>query len=166
LSTVFIVVVAGGLLVSWLIRGEPPEVAAVGRQAPAFEVALLDGGTFDLSEQLESGKQVVLNLWASWCIPCRTEMPELSAFAGAHPEVTVIGVAVEDRLETAREFAAEIAPVYPLAMGDPAFEDSYPRLGLPVTYVIDATGTVTAVHNGIIDFEALEELIQGIEPGP
>ena len=157
----FIAVVAGGLFISWLIRGEPPEVAAVGRQAPFFEVALLDGGTFDLSEQLELGKPVVVNLWASWCIPCRTEMPDLSAFAAAHPEVTMIGVAVEDRLEKARAFAAEISPVYSLAMGDPAFEDSYPRLGLPVTYVIDATGTVTAVHNGIIDFEALEELIQG-----
>ncbi|HEX9762874.1 MAG TPA: TlpA disulfide reductase family protein [Acidimicrobiia bacterium] len=162
----FIAVVAGGLFISWLIRGEPPEVAAVGRQAPFFEVALLDGGTFDLSEQLELGKPVVVNLWASWCIPCRTEMPDLSAFAAAHPEVTMIGVAVEDRLEKARAFAAEISPVYPLAMGDPAFEDSYPRLGLPVTYVIDATGTVTAVHNGIIDFEALEELIQGVERGP
>jgi hypothetical protein len=85
-------------------------------------------------------------------------VPELSAFADENPGIAVLGVAVEDRLPAAEEFAAEISPSYQLAMGDRAFEAAYPRLGLPVTYFIDSDGTVTDIHNGIIDIETLEEI--------
>jgi hypothetical protein len=85
-------------------------------------------------------------------------MPTLSEFANGHPEVLVFGVAVEDTLERAFDFALEIGVVYPLAMGDPVFEAAYPRLGLPVTYFIDSDGVVTDLHNGLIDLTTLEEL--------
>jgi cytochrome c biogenesis protein CcmG/thiol:disulfide interchange protein DsbE len=161
MSILFVAVVGGGAVVAWAMSRQPVEVAEVGRPAPGFEVELLDGGTYGLDEALASGRPLVLNLWASWCIPCRTEMPEISEFAAENPGVSVLGVAVEDRLEDAVEFAAEIDPVYPLAVGDPAFEASYPRLGLPVTYFIDTGGMVTAVRNGIVDYEDLEELTAG-----
>jgi len=100
----------------------------------------------------------VLNLWASWCIPCRTETPEISAFAVDHPEVKVIGVAVEDTETGATKFAEDFMPSYDLGIGDAAFEAAYPRLGLPVTYVIDDAGTVIEIFNGIVDQETLENL--------
>ena len=100
----------------------------------------------------------MLNLWASWCIPCRTETPEISAFAVAHPEVKVIGVAVEDTEAGATQFAKEFMPAYDLGMGDAVFEAAYPRFGLPVTYVIDDAGTVIEIFNGIVDQETLEDL--------
>ncbi|MCI0544999.1 MAG: TlpA family protein disulfide reductase [Actinobacteria bacterium] len=134
----------------------------MGSPAPPFEVELLDGGIFALTRHLtDDGRPLVLNLWASWCVPCRTEMPDLSTFANAHPDIAVLGVAVEDRLESAAEFAEEIGVVYPLALGDQGFEASYPRLGLPVTYFIDANGKVTDVHHGLIDIATLEELTAG-----
>jgi thiol-disulfide isomerase/thioredoxin len=154
---VFLGIIGVGLLLAWLLRSQPAEVASVGRPAPGFVVELLDGGSFDSADRFP-GRQVVVNLWASWCIPCRTEMPAISEFAAAHPEVLVVGVAVEDALEPAREFATEIAPRYALAMGNEEFEAAYPRLGLPVTYVIDSGGTVTDIHNGLVDMETLEEL--------
>jgi cytochrome c biogenesis protein CcmG, thiol:disulfide interchange protein DsbE len=157
LTLVFLGVVGAGLLLSWMLRSSPTEVATVGLPAPGFTVELLDGGRFDLDEQ-SSGRAAVVNLWASWCIPCRTEMPAISEFAAAHPEILVVGVAVEDTLASAREFGAEISPAYQLALGDAEFEAVYPRLGLPVTYVIDAGGTVTDIHNGLIDAAMLEEL--------
>jgi hypothetical protein len=71
--------------------------------------------------------------------------------------VAVVGVAVEDRLEDARAFAAEVRPDYPLAIGNTAFEESYPNFGLPVTYFLDQGGEVTEVFNGVLTVEALED---------
>lgn len=134
-------------------------VAELGAQAPDFTVELFDGGTFVLSDR--AGSPVVVNLWASWCGPCREEIPAISAFADTHPDVQVVGVAVEDPERSARDFAAQIGASYPLGMGTTEFEDAYPNLGLPATYVIDESGTVTEIFNGIVDEEILEDLVFG-----
>jgi cytochrome c biogenesis protein CcmG/thiol:disulfide interchange protein DsbE len=150
-------VLGTGLLIAWAFGRQPVATAEVGAIAPGFNVPLLEGGDFDLTDHVENdGRPVVLNLWASWCIPCRTEMPALSEFARANPEVLVLGVAVEDSQAEASAFADEIGVRYPLAMGNAAFEASYPRLGLPVTYFIGPDGVVTGLHNGLIDAETLE----------
>jgi thiol-disulfide isomerase/thioredoxin len=112
---------------------------AVGEPAPLFVL-----------------ETVVLNFWASWCVPCRTEMPEFDRFATAHPEVTVIGVAVEDTEEAARAFAAEVGVGYPLGLDD-SIGDLYPRLGLPTTYVI-RQGVVVSKSDGALTFADLEAL--------
>ena len=143
-----------GLLAAWVF-GSAPTVATIGEQAPDFTVELIEGGTFTLSEV---DKPVLLNFWASWCVPCRTEIPDISAFADANPQIQVIGVAVEDVESAARGFAAEIGASYPLALGTTEVEDSYPRLGLPVTYVLDENGVVTDIFNGIVNQEVLGEL--------
>lgn len=104
---------------------------------------------------------MVLNLWASWCLPCRTEIPEISAFADNNPGVRVLGVAVDDTEASATDFARSIGATYELAVGDSNFESAYPRLGLPVTYFIDSSGTVTDVFNGILNEGTLAELASG-----
>lgn len=152
-----------GLSVAWVVDGSSDSgTAEVGEPAPDFTVDLLEGGTFSLSDHVaEDGRPLIINLWASWCVPCREEMPDLSAFAEDNPGIAVVGVAVEDRLEDARSFGAEIDPAYPLAFGDPAFDDSYPNFGLPVTYFLDEDGGVTDVFNGVLTPEALDELTTG-----
>lgn len=155
----FTLVVVAGLIVGWIVRSGPTEVARIGEAAPEFTVDLFDGGDFALSDA--AGALVVVNLWASWCPPCREEIPDISAFAETYPDVRVIGVAVEDSERSAREFAAEIGASYPLAMGTTAFQDAYPNLGLPATYIIDANGTVTDIFNGIVNEEILEGLVFG-----
>ena len=126
---------------------------SIGEAAPPFVLATFDGSEFALADHPET---VVLNFWASWCVPCRTEMPEFDRFASAHPELTVIGVAVEDTEETARAFAAEVGVGYPLGLDD-ALGDLYPRLGLPTTYVI-RQGVIVAKSDGALTFSDLEEL--------
>lgn len=153
----FVLVVGAGLLAGWLMSADTPEVAQVGQPAPEFTVEVIDGGSFTLSDH--RGSPVVVNLWASWCPPCREEIPDISAFAEANPDVTVVGVAVEDVEDAAREFAAEIGASYPLALGTDDFEDAYPNLGLPATYVIDEDGVVSNIHNGIVDETTLGELV-------
>lgn len=153
----FLAVIVAGLGVAWLLRGGDAAVAAEGHAAPDFTVQLIEGGTFTLSEA--RGRPVVINFWASWCPPCRAEIPDISVYASAHPEVEVIGVAVRDVDDDSRAFATEIDASYPLAFGTTAVEDAYPTIGLPVTYVIDEAGTVTDVVNGIVDEEILGELV-------
>lgn len=158
----FVGVVLVGLAVAWAV-GDRGEVAQVGEPAPDFTVDLLDGGSFSLSDHIaEDGRPLIINLWASWCAPCRKEMPDLSAFARDHPEIAVLGVAVEDPLEDARTFGAEIDPEYALAYGDAAFEEAYHNFGLPVTYLLDADGAVTEVFNGILTPARLEDLTAGV----
>lgn len=142
-----------GLAIGWIVGRDSSQVAEIGGAAPDFTVEVIDGGTFTLSEA--QGQPVIVNLWASWCAPCREEIPDISAFATANPDVTIIGVAVEDPESSAREFAATIGATYPLALGTTEFEDAYPHLGLPATYIIDKNGTVTDVINGIVDEETL-----------
>jgi len=157
LTGIFLLVVAAGLAIAWILDTDSAEVAEIGGPAPDFTVEVIEGGTFTLSES--NGETVVLNFWASWCTPCRTEIPDISAFADANPDVRVIGVAVEDAEPAARQFAAEIRAAYPLALGTQQVEDAYPRLGLPVTYVIDQDGLVAEIFNGIVDEETLTELV-------
>ncbi|HEY6635386.1 MAG TPA: TlpA disulfide reductase family protein [Acidimicrobiia bacterium] len=159
MTGVFVLVITVGLVVGAILRDDQA-TAAVGGPAPDFTVEVIDGGSFTLSDQI--GAPVVLNFWASWCEPCRTEIPAISAFAEAHPDVVVIGVSAQDAELTAREFADEVAASYPLALGTEEIEDAYPLIGLPATYVIDENGFVVEFFDGIIDEETLDVLFDDI----
>lgn len=164
LTLVFAVLVIGGLVVGSLLREPPPDgTAAEGVRAPDFTVELIDGGAFTLSDRIvvDGPRAIVVNLWASWCIPCRTEIPEISAFADANPDVVVVGVAVQDSEQASRAFAAQIGASYPLALSNEAFANGYRWIGLPTTFIIDGEGVVRKVHNGIVDEANLEEMTSG-----
>lgn len=150
-------VVATGLAIGWLVGSSSTDVAEVGSRAPDFTVEVIDGESFTLSEA--RGQPVVLNFWASWCAPCREEIPDISAYAKANPDVRVVGVAVRDIEENSRRFAAEIGADYPLALGTSEVEDAYPAFGLPYTVIIDEDGVVTQIFNGIVDENVLIDLV-------
>jgi peroxiredoxin len=146
-----------GLTIGWIVSNRSATVAELGKVAPDFTAEVIDGGEFTLTEQ--RGQPVVLNFWASWCEPCRVEIPDISTFADTHPDVVVIGVAVQDAEQTARSFAEEVGATYPLAFGTEEIEDSYPTFGLPATYVLDADGVVTDIFNGIVDENLLADVV-------
>ena len=129
--------------------------------APDFDTELLDGGSFRLSNHLaEDGRPVFLNLWASWCFPCREEMPAIDALAAAHPEILFLGVAVQDSLNGAKGFADEIGVTYPLAFDETnEVSDLYPALGLPGTYLIAADGQLVAKLIGGSTMETFERFL-------
>ena len=117
----------------------------VGQPAPALIVTTLDGHELDLKSL--RGTVVVLNLWATWCPPCRAEMPMLDAFHRkfAPRGLTVLGVSADDKhdrkdvIKVMRSFsfpAALLAEAKVNALGMPT--------GLPISYVIDATGVIRA----------------------
>lgn len=121
--------------------------------APGFNVPTLDGGSFSLADHFASGGgPVFLNLWASWCPPCRAEMPAIDAAATRHPEVTFVGVAVQDDFQAAEQFARDIEVSYTIGF-DESYEVNslYPSAGLPVTFLIGADGVVLQALYGQLD---------------
>lgn len=135
-----------------------PNVPSADEAAPTFTLDTLDGETFDLADHLATdGRPVVLNLWASWCPPCRAEMPAIDTASQRHPEVLFVGVAVEDDPDEAAAFAAEIAVSYTIAVDDGSVEEAYPVLGLPGTFFIDSNGTIAKSHFGLVSVDSLDD---------
>jgi thiol-disulfide isomerase/thioredoxin len=135
-----------------------------GEAAPDFSIDLLDGTSFRLTDHLrDDGRPVILNLWASWCGPCRAEMPAFDAASKIHTEVLFLGVAVQDDPAAAADFAEEIGVSYPLAIDDAdRVGRRYPSPGLPATYFISAEGTIVRTVFGQLDEDQLAELISGL----
>lgn len=132
--------------------------------APPFEGPLLDGGDFHLSAAARD--VVVLNVWGSWCPPCRKEAPDLEATyqAVARHGVRFVGVNTRDTQTGARAFENEFAITYP-SIVDPkgeallAFRDTLPPAAIPSTLVIDRSGRLAARILGPISKASLSELV-------
>ena len=151
----------------WLIRPSPnsdtvPGVVEVDKPAPDFALDLFDGTRFTLSDHLvRDGRPVVMNFWASWCVPCREEMPAFDAVARRHPQVLFLGVAVQDTEAAARQFAGEVGVSYPLGLDiDGGIVGLYPILGVPTTWFITSDGTIAAQYAGQLEEDSLESLIE------
>ncbi len=138
-----------------------PVGALAGEPAPEIVVEMFDGSEFVLSRHLsDDGRPVVLNLWASWCTPCRREIPEFSHVADDNPQVAFVGVAVEDSRGPAEAFAAEVKASYPLGIDHAlTVKDGYPFIGLPVTYLIGADGVVVRQVQGQLNAATLQAFI-------
>ncbi len=123
---------------------------------PASARRALQDGRVDLSEL--RGRPVVLNFWASWCVPCREEAPLLNAGARRHAgDVVFLGIDVQDLRDDALAFSREFQTPYVSVRDkhDDTYED-YGLTGVPETYYVDADGRVVAHSPGAISRESLE----------
>ena len=139
-------------------------LAPPGDAAAGFALTLFDGTPFDLAEHLEEdGRPVFLNFWASWCPPCRQEMPDISAAAAANPGVQFLGIAVSDDPAAAEAYAGEIDVAYPLgADATGIIEERYPSPGLPATFLISGDGRIIGTYFGLMTPEVIDSLIAGL----
>ncbi|MEM7331355.1 MAG: TlpA disulfide reductase family protein [Chloroflexota bacterium] len=123
----------------------------VGDTAIDFNLVDLDGNEVSLSDHL--GQPIVINFWASWCAPCRIEMPELQAVHDNYQDegLVILALNQEESAEVARDFFIdEMALTFtnPLLDSDAGIAREYGVLNLPTTVFIDENGVVTAVHRG------------------
>lgn len=133
----------------------------VGRPAPPLAGATLDGRNVDVASF--RGRYVIVNFFATWCVPCRAEHPELKAFTERHAgakDPAVIGVAYDHNdIGAARSFFAQQGGTWPVVAenGDRIAVD-YGVRGLPESYVIDPGGNISAHVTGPVTADALDGL--------
>lgn len=142
----------------------PGRIGIPPRPAPNFTLRTFEGGTLSLSEF--RGKVVVLNFWASWCAPCRQEMPILQRVWTEFRArgVVVLGVDVLDDVEDAAAFLKALKITYPNAH-DPGQGrmNAYQVTGLPTTFFIDQNGRIRSrVSGGYLDERGYQELREQI----
>jgi cytochrome c biogenesis protein CcmG/thiol:disulfide interchange protein DsbE len=138
----------------------------VGAAAVPFQLKTLDGKPANL--ETFRGKPLVINFFASWCDPCRDEMPvinELATKAGAH--YSVIGIAVEDSRGAVTEFATESKLVFPIALDlNSTVKRAYRIFGPPATFFIDAHAIIQDVVLGPLTSQRAREAMKkmGVSP--
>lgn len=152
------------LTLTLAFRRDPHDIrtGTVGKPAPAFALRSLTGGTTIALEQYK-GKIVVINFWASWCVPCKEENPALTdaweRYRGT--EVVLLGIVFQDSADAARDYTARLGNTWSSVVDDDGqVALSYGVFGPPETYFIGADGVIAGRHIGPIDEPTL---IKGIE---
>jgi len=140
-----------------LARGQQPP-------APSFRLPRLDGGTLALAEL--RGRSVVLNFWASWCIPCKDEAPLLERAWREYRDrgVVVVGVNIQDLEPEARRFIAQTGATYPQVRDrDGSVSRAYGTTGVPETFFINRNGRIVRKFPGAaVEWRIWEEAIEDL----
>lgn len=162
---VVLVVLMGSMLLS---DHNPAEIDSVliGRAAPEMTLYPLDPAGETLTPvDLKRGQPVIINFFASWCVPCRAEHESLMALAGQH-KVRIIGIAYKDKPAAARAFLEELGNPYDKVVLDESGRAAieWGVSGVPETFVIDGKGIVKYRHWGPVVGDALEtRLLPAVE---
>ncbi|HEY4898272.1 MAG TPA: TlpA disulfide reductase family protein [Candidatus Nanopelagicaceae bacterium] len=135
--------------------------------APTLAGATLENGNLTLP----TGKITVLNIWASWCAPCRAEAPLLSDFALKYQALGIqfAGILTRDNVSSALEFAKRFKLNYPTFIDDSvlaSFRNSLVPNAIPTTLIIDSHGYVAARISGEVSVALLSELIDKVQKSP
>jgi thiol-disulfide isomerase/thioredoxin len=110
-------------------------------------------------------KVSVINVWASWCSPCRAEAPLLADFAVKNPEIQFLGILTRDNVSAAQSYVQHFGITYPTLADDSIiaeFHGNFPPNAIPTTLVIDAQGRVAARISGEVDSSLLKDILQRI----
>ncbi|MDN7244433.1 peroxiredoxin family protein [Planococcus shenhongbingii] len=144
------------------------EGLAKGKVAPDFELTTLDGETVSLSDY--QGKKVILNFWATWCPPCRAEMPHMQKYfeeqaKEENVEILAVNLTTEDRgIDKVKTFVREYDLTFPILMDlEGEIGASYQAVTIPTSYMIDTKGRVQNKIVGPMDETMIEKMVSNLE---
>jgi cytochrome c biogenesis protein CcmG, thiol:disulfide interchange protein DsbE len=137
----------------------------IGKVVPPLAGQTLDGGNFDIDDQ--QGRWVVVNFFATWCVPCRIEHPELDAFAQAHSrtgDAVLVSVLFDDDPTSAGEFFERNGGDWPVVVdSDGLIASAFGTPKVPESYLVTPNGRVAAKFTGGVTRDGLERAIDQIE---
>jgi cytochrome c biogenesis protein CcmG, thiol:disulfide interchange protein DsbE len=165
IAVLAVLAVVGLLVVGLASKGSSG--VALGDPAPDSPLPRLEGGG-DASLANYRGRWVLVNFWASWCLPCREEAPALERFQRRHggPDFTVLGVDSRDLTADGRAFVRRYGLSYPqLRDGDGEHASEYGTTGVPENFLVDPAGRVRLLFAGPLSEEYLENEVAPLLPG-
>lgn len=131
------------------------------KKAPELSGKTLDGNTL----QTSAGKITIVNVWASWCSPCRAEAPLLEDFAQKRSDIQIVGILTRDNLSSAQSFVKRFHITYPSLVDDSIlthFRESLVPNAIPTTLIIDRKWRVAARVSGSVTVAGLEEIVSKV----
>jgi peroxiredoxin len=160
-----VAVVAFSVLLSiyFVFRHHPVAFPGDHPIAPQFSLTDLNGRNVALSSY--RGKVVLLDFWATWCDPCREEIPRFIQLQDdlGKKGLQIIGISMDDDVQPVREFYRQYRINYPVAMGDAKLGDQYGGiLGVPIAFVIGRDGRIYAKHVGATRFSVFEDEVSAL----
>ena len=144
---------------------EADDALAKGKPAP-LQFTMKDMNGIDVKLASFKGKVILLNFWATWCGPCRAEIPALVDLQQQYPDqLVVLGVSIDDPLNKLKPYATEMHMNYPVLVGKDRqdVQDAYgPLWGIPVSVFVDREGKIWKRHSGIASKDQIEREIKAL----
>lgn len=149
----------------------PSTIQLVANPSPLLSLSMqdLDGQTITTDDL--RGKVTLVNFWATWCGPCRTEIPDLIELQARYPDhLQVIGVSTDEGpRQMVEDFATEYGINYPVVMTTPELNRAFPGvMALPTSFIVDPDGRVVKTHVGLVNAGVLEQetrFLAALDPG-
>lgn len=148
----------------YLAPNARPVAAEIDAYAPQITGETLDGSVFDLYAL--RGSPVIINFWATWCVPCRVEMPELQALYTAERAagVRVVGVNLDDDRAAVAAWVSEFDLTFDIVLNNGSGRASldYRLRGQPTTVIVSADGIIRQIFHGAVDMNVLRSTLKGL----
>jgi peroxiredoxin len=172
IAVVVLIALLGVAIVQAMDKKAEPENASqeaanmgglkVGAKAPDFELKTLAGDTVKLSDL--KGKKVMLNFWATWCPPCKAEMPAMEEFhKEAGDEVVILAVNIDPHLDV-KAFVDENGITFPIPLdAEDKVNETYQVLSIPTTYFIDSKGNIGNKYIGAMNLDAMKQYTKDLK---